>query len=80
MLKPIGLSKKAVAQKMFAQQLVIHFYAAALALMLSITFLIPIHTVISVNIFVILPLSVNGDSCKTEKSFIIPFWTMYSTI
>ena len=42
--------------------LIIILYAAAFALMVSITFRIPIHTVISVNTSTTLPRSVNGDS------------------
>lgn len=38
------------------------FYAAALAFIISITFLIPIHKFKSVNISTTLPRSVNGDS------------------
>ena len=37
-------------------------YAAAFAFIISITLLIPIHTLRSVNISTTLPLSVNGDS------------------
>ena len=40
----------------------------------------PIHTVTSVNTSTTLPLSVNGDSWSTERSFIIPLCTIYSTI
>lgn len=47
-------------------------YAAAFALIVSMTFFIPIQTPISVKISEMLPRSVNGDSSKTERSFIIP--------
>ena len=47
-------------------------YATALALTCSIIFRIPIQRVKSVNISTTLPLSVKGDSCKTERSFINP--------
>lgn len=47
-------------------------YAAAFALIVSMTFFIPSQTPISVKISEMLPRSVNGDSSKTERSFIIP--------
>ena len=47
-------------------------YAAAFALIVSMTFFIPSQTPISVKIAEMLPRSVNGDSSKTERSFIIP--------
>ena len=47
-------------------------YAAAFALIVSMTFFIPIQTPISVKISEMLPRSVNGDSSKTDRSFIIP--------
>ena len=47
-------------------------YAAAFALIVSMTFFIPSQTLISVKISEMLPRSVNGDSNKTERSFIIP--------
>ena len=47
-------------------------YAAAFALIVSMTFFIPSQTPISVKISEVLPRSVNGDSSKTERSFIIP--------
>lgn len=47
-------------------------YAAAFPLIVSMTFFIPIQTLISVKISEMLPRSVNGDSNKTERSFIIP--------
>ena len=46
-------------------------YAAAFALIVSMTFFIPSQTPISVKISEMLPRSVNGDSSKTERSFII---------
>ena len=49
------------------------FHAAALALIRSIMRLIPSQRERSVNISTMLPLSVNGASCKTDISFIIPF-------
>ena len=55
-------------------------YAAAFILMLSITLRILAHTERSVKISTTLPLSVNGASCSTDKSFIVPLWTIYSTI
>lgn len=54
--------------------------AIALALILSITPLIPSQTDRSVNTSTTLPLSVKGASCRTDKSFIRPLRTMYSTI
>jgi hypothetical protein len=47
-------------------------YAAAFALIVSMTFFISSQTPISVKISEMLPRSVNGDSSKTERSFIIP--------
>ena len=47
-------------------------YAAAFALIASMMFFIPSQTLISVKISEMLPRSVNGDSNKTERSFIIP--------
>ena len=47
-------------------------YAAAFALIVSMMFFIPSQTLISVKISEMLPRSVNGDSNKTERSFIIP--------
>lgn len=47
-------------------------YAAAFLLIVSMTFFIPSQTLISVKISEMLPRSVNGDSNKTERSFIIP--------
>ena len=47
-------------------------YAAAFPLIVSMTFFIPSQTLISVKIYEMLPRSVNGDSNKTERSFIIP--------
>ena len=47
-------------------------YAAAFPLIVSMTFFIPSQTLISVKISEMLPRSVNGDSNKTERSFIIP--------
>ena len=44
-------------------------YAAAFALIVSMTFFIPSQTPISVKISEMLPRSVNGDSSKTERSF-----------
>ena len=58
----------------------VQFYATALALILSITLLIPLHSVRSVNISTMLPWSVKGGSWRTDRSFIMPFWTIYSTI
>ena len=59
----------------------VHAHAtAALALMASITFLMPIHTDKSEKTSTMLPWSVNGDSCSTDRSFIMPLWTMNSTI
>ena len=55
-------------------------YAAAFALILSIIFLMPSHTDKSENTSTTLPLSVNGASCSTDISFIIPLQTIYSTI
>ena len=57
-----------------------YFYATAFELIFSIVFRIPIQTVRSVNTSTMLPWSVNGASCKTDRSFIMPLWTMYSTI
>ncbi len=54
--------------------------ANAFALTCSIIFRMPIQTLKSVKISTTLPLSVNGASCKTERSFITPLWTIYSTI
>lgn len=58
----------------------IKFYATAFILILSITLRIFAHTERLVKISTILPLSVKGESCKTDKSFITPLWTIYSTI
>lgn len=55
-------------------------YAAALALIRSMTLLIPAHRDRSVKISTILPRSVKGGSWRTDKSLITPLWTMYSTI
>lgn len=59
----------------------IRSYAAnAFALTCSITFRMPIHTDKSVKTSTMLPWSVNGGSCRTDRSFIIPLCTIYSTI
>ena len=55
-------------------------HATALALTCSIILRIPAQMVKSAKTSTTLPLSVKGDSCKTEKSFINPLWTIYSTI
>ena len=59
-----------------------HSYAiiVALSFIVSITFIKSFQTLISLNNSVILPLSVNGDSCNTDFSFRIPLWTTYSII
>ena len=46
--------------------------ATAFAFTRSIALRIPAHTDKSVNTSTMLPWSVNGASCKTDKSFIIP--------
>ena len=54
--------------------------ATAFAFTRSIACRIPAHTDKSVNTSTMLPRSVKGASCKTDKSFIMPLCTMYSTI
>ena len=56
------------------------YAATALAFTCSITLRMPIQTVRSVNTSTTLPLSVKGDSCNTDRSFINPLCTIYSTI
>lgn len=56
------------------------YAASAFALTRSIALRIPIQTLRSVKTSTTLPIALNGASCKTERSFIMPLWTMYSTI
>ena len=56
------------------------YATSAFAFTCSMAFIIPRQTDISVKISTTLPWSVKGDSCSTDKSFITPLWTMYSTI
>lgn len=55
-------------------------HATALALIRSMTLLIPAHKVRSANTSTILPWSVKGGSWRTDRSFMTPLWTIYSTI
>ena len=57
-----------------------NYAATAFAFTRSIALRIPAHTDKSVNTSTMLPRSVKGASCNTDKSFIMPLWTMYSTI
>ena len=83
-LKPEYLPSAHTRGQFEEEELVIkafrNFYAAALALICSITLRIPLHTERSANTSTILPLSVNGASCRTDISFITPFRTIYSMI
>ena len=79
-LVPFFAQKRSTALQLWIKILYWLYAARALALMRSMMLFTPIHTVKSVNTSTILPLSVNGASCRTERSFIRPLWTMYSTI
>ena len=57
-----------------------HAAFTALALTCSMALLTPAQRFLSEKISTMPPRSVNGGPCNTDKSFIMPFWTIYSTI